>query len=86
MAKHTQLAAQRALQRECAHLRWLEQHFHRLLSWHGAGSAYALSQHSVQQQSLPNKKSAAHATLFPNLYEQLCCSVHLTSSVKLAQV
>ena len=26
MARRTQLAAQRALQRECAHLRWLEQH------------------------------------------------------------
>ena len=26
MPKRTQLAAQRALQRECAHLRWLEQH------------------------------------------------------------
>jgi hypothetical protein len=24
--RRTQLAAQRALQRECAHLRWLEQH------------------------------------------------------------
>ena len=40
----------------------------------------------VLYSTVPNKKSAAHATLFPNSYEQLCCSVHLTSSVKLAQV
>ena len=26
MARRAQIAAQRALQRECAHLRWLEQH------------------------------------------------------------
>ena len=26
VARRTQLAAKRALQRECAHLRWLEQH------------------------------------------------------------
>ena len=86
MARRTQLAAQRALQRECAHLRWLEQHLPQ--STQLSSSSLRIAELAAQSaiRSDPKQKKRCHATLFPNSYEQLCCSVHLTSSVKLAQV
>ena len=86
MPKRTQLAAQRALQRECAHLRWLEQHLPQSAQLARCRQRIRTLTAQCAAVELAKQKSAAHATLFPSLYEQLCCSVHLTSSVKLAQV
>jgi len=86
VAKRTQLAAQRTLQRECAHLRWLEQHLPQSAQLARCRQRIAALALQCAVLSASKQKSAAHATLFPNLYEQLCRSVHLTSSVKLAQV
>ena len=76
MARRTQLARQRQLKRERAHLQWLEQHlpWSTQLSLSKERTAVLAAQCAVPSDS--KQKSAATATLFPNLYEQQCCSVH----------
>ena len=86
MDRRTKFALQRQLKREHTHLKWLEQHLPQ--STQLSSSSLRIAELAAQSaiRSDPKQKSAAHATLFHNSYEQLCCSVHLTSSVKLAQV
>ena len=77
MARRTQHALQRQLKRERTHLQWLEQHLpHSQQLAQCEVRIVTLLQQNVQHSVIRNKKSAATATLFPNLYEQQCCSVH----------
>ena len=86
MARCTQLAAQRRLKRELAHLQWVEQHLPHTAQLARCRQCIRTLVAQCATAELAKQKSAAHATLFPNSYEQLCCSVHLTSSVKLVPV
>ena len=87
MARRAQLAAQRALQRECAHLRWLEQHLPH--STHLARCRARVRTLVAQCAALSEakQKKALQRQRFFLTYASNCrCSVHLTSSVKLVLV
>ena len=86
MSRRTQLAVGRQLKRECAHLQWLEQHLPQSAQLARCRARIRTLVAQCAAVECAKQKSAARATLFPSLYEQLCCSLHLTSSVKLALV
>jgi hypothetical protein len=86
MARRTQIALQRQLKRERAHQQWLEQHLPQSTQLARCRARIRTLAAQCAAAEATKQKSAATATLFPNSYEQLCCSVHLTSSVKLVLV
>ena len=76
MARRTPLALQRQLKRERAHLQWLEQHLPQSTQLSLSKERIAVLALQCAVLSEAKQKSAARATLFPNLYEQQCCSFH----------
>jgi len=71
VARRTKLALQKQLRRERAHSQWLERHLPQStqLSLSNLRIAELAAQNAALSAS--KQKSAATATLFPNLYEQL---------------
>ena len=70
MAHRTQLALQRQLKRERAHLQWLEKHLPHTtqLAMCRQRIRTLATQHTAEGAK---QKSAAYTTLFPKSYEQL---------------
>jgi len=76
MARRTQLALQRQLRRERAHLQWLERHLPQ--STQLSLSKERVAALALQSAALSDteQKSVAGATLSHSSCEQKCCSVH----------
>ena len=68
--------ATKAVKAERAHLQWLEQHLPQSAQLSLSKERIAVLAAQSAALSEAKQKSAAEATLFPNLYEQHCCSVH----------
>jgi hypothetical protein len=71
MARRTQLALQRRLKRERAHLQWLEQHLPHTTQLALCRQRIRTLATQRTAEGAKQKKSAAYTTLFPKSYEQL---------------
>ena len=76
MPKRTQLAAQRALQRECAHLRWLEQQLATVCSVGTVQAAHTHSRNTAYSRRSQTKKALHTQRFFLNHMSNCRCSVH----------